>query len=465
MSGMDATALDSLRAALRGRVVTPRDADYDEARSIYNAMIDRRPAAIAQCAGTADVRTTLAFAQETGTDLAVRGGGHSGPGLCLVDGGLTLDLSPMRWARVDPEAGTVQVGGGSRLGDMDHEAHAFGGAVPSGINSTTGVGGLTLGGGHGHLTRAYGLTVDSLVAADVVLADGSAVTVSEKEHPDLLWALRGGGGNFGVVTSFTFRLHPADTVGVAVTVWPVERTPEVLRWYREFLPAAPEDLNGFFALMTVPPGPPFPEPLHGRKACAVIWCCTGDLADGRLEEVLSVVNDPAPPAFHFATPMPYPALQAMFDELVPKGLQWYWRGDFFDGIPDEAVAVHERYGQALPTELSTMHLYPVDGAAHRVAPGETAWAYRDAVWSGIVAGVDPDPANADLVRQWCVDYWTDLHPHSMGGSYVNFIGESEGPERVRSTYRDHYDRLTAVKRAYDPHNFFRANQNIPPSAA
>ncbi|MFJ9657740.1 FAD-binding oxidoreductase [Streptomyces griseoflavus] len=465
MGGIDATALDSLRTALRGRVVTPQDAEYDETRSIYNAMIDRRPAALAQCTGTADVRTTLAFAQETGADLAVRGGGHSGPGLCLIDGGLTLDLSPMRWVRVDPETGTVRVGGGSLLGDLDHEAHSFGLGIPSGINSTTGVGGLTLGGGHGHLTRKYGLTVDSLIGADVVLADGEVVAASEKEHPDLLWALRGGGGNFGVVTSFTFRPHPVDTVGVAATVWPVERTPEVLRWYREFLPAAPEDLNGFFALMTVPPGPPFPEPIHGQKMCAVIWCYTGDTEDGRLEETLSVVNEPAPPAFHFATPMPYPALQTMFDEIVPRGLQWYWRGDFFDGIPDDAVAVHERYGHALPTALSTMHLYPVDGAAHRVAPGETAWAYRDAVWSGVIAGIDPDPANADAVRQWCVDYWTDLHPHSMGGSYVNFLGEWEGTERVRSTYRDNYDRLAAVKRAYDPHNFFHANQNITPSAA
>ncbi|MEV5932465.1 FAD-binding oxidoreductase [Streptomyces sp. NPDC093250] len=465
MSGLDTTALDNLRTALRGRVVAPQDPDYDEARSIYNAMIDRRPAAIAQCRGVADVRTTIAFAQETGVDLAVRGGGHSGPGLCLIDDGLTLDLAPMRWVRVDPLTETVQVGGGSQLGDLDHETHAFGLGIPSGINSTTGVGGLTLGGGHGHLTRKYGLTVDSLIGADVVLADGSVISVSEKEHPDLLWALRGGGGNFGVVTSLTYRPHPVDTVGVAATVWPVDRTQEVLRWYREFLPAAPDDLNGFFAIMAVPPGPPFPEPIHGRKMCAVIWCYTGDLTDGRLEDVLSVVNDPAPPAFHFTTPMPYPALQSMFDELVPKGLQWYWRGDFFDSIPDESLPVHERYGRALPTALSMMHLYPVDGAAHRVDPGETAWAYRDAMWSGVVAGIDPDPANADVIRQWCVDYWTDLHPFSMGGSYVNFLGEAEGPERVRSTYRDQYDRLTAVKRTYDPHNFFRANQNIPPSAA
>ncbi|MDI2128512.1 FAD-binding oxidoreductase [Yinghuangia seranimata] len=464
MGGINGNGLTDLRERLRGTVLGPQDPGYDESRGIYNAMIDRRPAAIAQCVDAADVRATLAFAQETGVELAVRGGGHSGPGLCLVDDGLTLDLSPMRWARVDPATSTVQVGGGSQLGDVDHATHGFGLAMPAGIMSTTGVGGLTLGGGHGHLTRKYGLTIDNLLAADVVLADGTFVTATEKDHPDLFWALRGGGGNFGVVTSFTFRLHPVDTVGVAVTLWPVERTSEVLRWYREFLPAAADDLNGFFALLVVPPGPPFPEPIHGRKMCGVVWCYTGDMDAAPLEDVLSAVNEPGPPAFHFTTPMPYPALQSLFDELIPKGLQWYWRGDFFDGIPDAAVEVHQRYGEALPTDLSTMHLYPVDAAAHRVGVDDTAWAYRDAVWSGVIAGIDPDPANADVVRQWCVDYWTDLHGHSMGGSYINFLGEQEGPERVGATYRGHYDKLAAVKHTYDPDNFFRANQNIPPSA-
>ncbi|MFC9927810.1 FAD-binding oxidoreductase [Streptomyces sp. NPDC127190] len=463
MGSIDGTVLQSLRDSLRGQVLAPQDAGYDEARSIYNAAIDRRPAAVARCADVADVRTVLAFARHTGTELAVRGGGHSGPGLCLVDGGLTMDLSALSWTRVDPQAQTVQVGGGSLLGDVDHATHAFGLAMPSGIMSTTGIGGLTLGGGHGHLTRAYGLTIDNLLAADVVLADGTFVTASAEEHPDLFWALRGGGGNFGVVTSFTFRLSPVDTVGVGVTLWPVDRTREVLRWYREFLPAAPEDLNGFFALLVVPPGPPFPEPIHGRKVCGVVWCCTGDLAEGRLEERLAVVNAAGPPLFHFTTPMPYPGLQTMFDDLIPAGLQWYWRGDFFDALSDDAVAVHEKYGQNIPTNLSTMHMYPVDGAASRMGADDTAWAYRDALWSTVVAGIDPDPVNAALVRQWCVDYWTDLHPYSMGGAYINFLGEAESADRVRGTYRGHYDRLAAVKRTYDPDNFFHANQNIPPA--
>lgn len=458
---MDSATLDAMQTSLRGPVIGPQDPGYLEARSIYNAMIDKRPAAIVRCADAADVMDAVNFIRDNSLELAVRGGGHSGPGLCLVEDGVTVDLSPMRWVRVDPAARTAQVGGGSQLRDLDHATHGFGLATPTGIVSMTGVGGLTLGGGHGYLTRKYGLTVDNLLAADVVLADGSFVTASETEHPDLFWALRGGGGNFGIVTSFTYRLHPVDTVGVGITVWPVDHTREVLTWYRDFLPQAPEDVYGFFTLFTIPPGPPFPEEIHGRKVCGIVWCHTGD--PGRTEDALAVVNEPAPPAFHFTAPMPYPALQSLFDELIPTGYQWYWRGDFFDRIPDAAVDVHLKYGENLPTPLSLMHLYPVDAAAHRVGREDTAWSYRDAVWSGVFAGVDPDPANAETIKQWCVDYWEETHPHSMGGSYVNFMGQGEDQERVRATYRDHYDRLAQVKRTYDPDNLFHANQNIKPA--
>ncbi|MFC0844528.1 FAD-binding oxidoreductase [Streptomyces noboritoensis] len=458
---MDGTTLEAMRTVLRGPVIGPQDQEYTEARTIYNAMIDRRPAAVVRCADAGDVIDAVDFVRDHGLELAVRGGGHSGAGLCLVDDGVTLDLSPMRWVRVDPSAEIAQVGGGSLLGDLDHAAHAFGLATPAGIMSTTGVGGLTLGGGHGHLTRKYGLTIDNLLAADVVLADGSFVTTNERNHPDLFWALRGGGGNFGVVTAFTFSLHPVHTVVLGVTVWTLDRIGDVLRWYREFLPQAPEDLNGFFAVLVVPPGPPFPEEIHGQKMCGVVWCWTGD--PDQADKVFAPVGEPGPPAFHFTAPMPYPMVQSMFDELIPKGLQWYWRGDFFDRITDGSIDVHAKYAEGIPTGLSTMHLYPVDGAAHRIKPGDTAWAYRDAVWSGIIGGVDPDPANAETVRQWCVDYWEELHPHSMGGGYVNFLGAGEGQERVRATYRDQYDRLAAVKRAYDPHNLFHANQNIEPA--
>lgn len=458
---MESATLEAMRTELRGPVISEQDTEYTEARKIYNAMIDKHPAALVPCRDAGDVISALDFIRDNGLELAVRGGGHSGPGLCLVDGGVTIDLSPMRWVRVDPVARTAEVGGGSHISDLDHATHAFGLATPTGIISMTGVGGLTLGGGHGYLTRKYGLTVDNLVTADVVLADGSFVTANETEHPDLFWALRGGGGNFGIVTSFTYRLHPVDTVGVGITVWPVERTREVLTWYRDFLPRAAEDVYGFFLLFTVPPGPPFPEELHGRKACGMVWCHTGDL--GRLEQDLAVAHEPGPPDFHFTTPMPYPALQGLFDELIPTGYQWYWRGDFFDRIDDAALDVHLRYGRNLPTPLSLMHLYPVDGAVHRVGRDDTAWSYRDAMWSGVFAGVDPDPANAASIKQWCVDYWEDMHPYSMGGSYVNFMGEGEGQERVRATYGDHYDRLAQIKRTYDPHNLFHVNQNISPA--
>ncbi|MEU0937230.1 FAD-binding oxidoreductase [Embleya sp. NPDC005971] len=458
---MDGNILEDMRGALRGPITVPQDPAYDSARRIYNAMIDRRPAAIVRCADAGDVMDAVDFVREHDLELAVRGGGHSGAGLCLVDDAVTLDLAPMRWVRVDPVARTARVGGGSLLADLDHATHAFGLGVPAGIMSTTGVGGLTLGGGHGHLTRKYGLTVDSLIAADVVMADGSFVTTSESEHPDLFWALRGGGGNFGVVTSFRFRLHPVADVVVGVTLWPVEQTRDVLRWYREFLPQAPEDLSGFFALLAVPPGPPFPEEIHGHKMCGVVWCWTGD--PDAVEGAVAAVREPAPPAFHFTAPMPYPVFQAMFDELIPAGLQWYWRGDFFDAIPDEAIDVHAKYGENLPTALSTMHLYPVDGAAHRVDAADSAWGYRDATWSGVIGGVDPDPANAETIRRWCVDYWQDLHPHSMGGAYVNFIGADESQDRVKATYREHYDRLGGIKHRYDPENLFHANQNIKPS--
>lgn len=453
-------AIQEFKKNLRGQLVRPGEPEYDNARKVYNAMIEKRPALIARCVDAGDVITALAFGREHGMEVAIRGGGHSGPGLCHVNGGLTIDLTPIRWVRVDPETRTAQVGGGSLLGDLDHAAHAFGLATPAGIYSLTGVGGLTLGGGHGHLTRKYGLTIDNLLGVDMILADGTFVKASDKENADLFWAVRGGGGNFGVVTSFTFRLHPVHTVVVGITVWPVEQTPAVLRWYREFLPNAPEDLSGFFAVLVVPSGPPFPEDIHMKKVCGVVWCYTGD--PDKQANVFAPVQQVGKPAFHFSAPMAYPVLQSMFDGLIPPGLQWYWRGDFFGKITDGAIDAHLEYGSKIPTALSTMHLYPVDGAAHRVGKEDTAWSYRDAVWSGVFGGIDPDPANAERIKQWCVGYWEALHPHSMGGAYVNFMME-EGQERVRATYRENYRRLARVKAKYDPKNLFHANQNIKPT--
>lgn len=448
--------LAQLKSQLRGRAFQPGDPGYDEARAVYNGMIDKRPALVVQCHDIADVIAGVNAARTAGIDLAVRGGGHNGAGLGTCDGGMVLDLAAMDGVHIDPVEACAVVEGGATWGDVDHAAHAFGLACPSGIISTTGVGGLTLGGGLGHLTRKYGLTVDSLLSADVVLADGSLVTADEQTHPDLLWALRGGGGNFGVVTSFAFRLHRVDTVVAGPMLWPLDRAAEVLRWYRDFLPSAPEDLNGFFAFLTVPPAPPFPEELHLQKMCGVVWCWTGPAAE------VDAAVAPAralQPALDGLQPMPFPVLQSAFDGLYPPGDQWYWRADFIREVPDEAVARHVEHGSAMPTMQSTMHLYPIDGAAHRSGPADTAFSYRDATWAMVIAGVDPDPGKATELRDWAVGYWDAIHPYSAGGAYVNMMMD-EGNDRVRASYRDNYDRLVAVKRRYDPDNFFHVNQNI-----
>jgi hypothetical protein len=446
----------------QGRLIGPDDADYDEARAVYNAMIDKRPALIARAAGAADVAAAIRFAREHGTLLAVRGGGHNGAGLGTCDDGVVIDLSGLREVAVDPGARTVRVGGGCTWGEVDRATGEHGLATPSGIISTTGVGGLTLGGGLGHLTRRFGLSIDNLLEAEVVLADGRIVRASADEHPDLFWALRGGGGNFGVVTTFTFRVHEVGTIVGGPTFWPVEQSAEVLSAYREFLPAAPRELNGFFAYHIVPPAPPFPEAIHLREVCGVVWCYTGaeDAAARAMAPLLDAVPEPL---MHGVAPMPHAMLQGAFDGLYPPGDQWYWRADFVNEIPDEAVALHARFGSSIPTMKSTMHMYPIDGAPHDVDAADTAWGYRDATWGSVFAGVDPDPASVPVIRSWCVDYFEALHPYSAGGAYVNMMMD-EGQERVRASYRGNYDRLARVKAEYDPDNTFRVNQNIAPAA-
>ena len=449
-----------LATPLRGELIQRGDPGYDDARRLYNGMIDRRPALIARSRDVADVISAVNFGREHGLDIAVRGGAHNGPGLGSVDDGLVIDLSPMQGVRVDPDARTAQVAGGALLGDLDHAAHAFGLATPAGIISTTGVGGLTLGGGLGHLTRKHGLTIDNLLSADVVLADGSFVTASAEREEDLFWALRGGGGNFGVVTSFTYALHPVHTVVAGPMFWELEDAPEVMRAYREFLPQAPEELNGFFAFLTVPPAPPFPEHLHGRKVCGVVWCHTGAPED--LDGLLAPMRAVGSVLLYGVAPMPYPVIQSAFDALYPAGDQWYWRADHVKELPDESIERHLEFARALPTPQSTMHLYPIDGAVQRVGASETAWSYRDATWAEVIVGVDPDPARAGELRDWTVAYWEAVHPYSMGGAYVNMMME-EGDDRVRAAYGDNYDRLARVKAAYDPANLFHVNQNIRPA--
>ncbi|HEU5420979.1 MAG TPA: FAD-binding oxidoreductase [Streptosporangiaceae bacterium] len=462
-AGTGTIPLADLATALRGELITPGDVGYDEARAVYNAMIDKRPAAIARCRDTADVITSVRFARDHGLTIAVRGGGHNAAGLGIWDDALVIDLSAMRSTTVSPEEHTVRVDAGCTWQDVDHATVAFGMATPSGMIGSTGVAGLTLGGGIGYLARRFGLSVDNLLAADIVLADGSFVTASQQSHSDLFWALRGGGGNFGIVTSFTFRCYDIGDHGTVIAgpvLYDIADTPAVMRWYRELLPSLPEQLSGWFGLLTIPPAPPFPEELWGRKACGIVWCYTG--SHDRADEVLEPVKSYGSPLVVGLMPMPFNMLQGAFDALYPAGLQWYWRADFFRQITDEAIDVHVKYGAQLPSGHSTMHLYPIDGAAGRVPADATAFAYRDGGWAGVIVGVDPDPAARERISQWARDYWEELHPTSAGGAYVNFLME-EGQDRVRASYRGNYDRLAQVKARYDPNNVFHVNQNIEPA--
>ena len=450
---------DALRSAFRGELIEPGDPGYDEARAVYNGMIDRRPRLIARCADDADVIAAVGFARESGAPLAVRGGGHNAGGLGVWDDAVVVDLSARRGVRVDPAQRTVRVEGGATWGDVDHATYPFGLAVPSGFISTTGVAGLTLGRGVGYLARQDGLTIDSLLSADVVLADGSLVTASEDEHPDLFWAIRGGGGNFGVVTSFDFRGHAVRDVVAGPMLFPLDRGAEILRVYERFIEQAPPEINGWFGFITVPPADPFPPELQLQKMCAIIWCCNAPVE--RAGELLAPVRALGP-ALDGVAQMPFPLLQRAFDDLYPKGLQWYWRTDFVDDLSDEAIAIHREHAAQLPTMHSTMHLYPIDGVAATPANNATAWSYRGARFAQVIVGVDPDPASNERMIAWARGYHDALHPHSAGGGYVNMMMHDEGAQRVRDSYRDNYDRLVEVKRRYDPDNLFAINQNIVP---
>lgn len=452
--------INEFKSNLRGKLILPDDTSYEEACKVYNGMIKKHPAMIAYCTDVSDVITSVNFGKENKILTAIRGGGHNGAGLGTCDDGLVIDLSEINYTRVDPEAKTVRAGGGTTWGDVDHATHVFGLAVPSGIISSTGVGGLTLGGGIGHLTRRYGLSIDNLLEADMVLADGSFVTANDKQNKDLFWAIRGGGGNFGVVTSFLFKLHPVKMVYAGPMLYELKDAKKVMKWWSEFIQDAPEELNGFFAFLTVPPGPPFPEHLHYKKMCGIIWSYSGDLS--KVEKVFKPIRDFLTPALDLTGPIPHPALQSMFDPLYVPGLQWYWKADFFNELSDEAIDAHIKHGSEMPTLFSSMHLYPVNGAAKKIGKNDTPWSFRDASFSEVIIGVDPDPANKDLITKWAKDYWDATHPYSSGGAYLNFMMD-EGVGRVKDSFRDNYQRLASIKKKYDPDNFFRVNQNIKPS--
>lgn len=455
---LEDSIVEEFAVGIKGEIISPGDSRYEETRKVYNGMIDKHPGMFVKCVDVADVINAVNFARENNLLVSVRGGGHNAAGLGICDDGMVIDLSGIKYVRVNVEDSTVRVGAGNVWNEVDHATHPFGLAVPGGTVSTTGVGGLSLGGGVGHLTRKYGLTIDNILEADMVLADGSFVTVNKNHHEDLFWAIRGGGGNFGIVTSFLFQAHPVKTVFGGPTLWPIDQADEIMAWYHEFIHNSSDDLSGFVAILNIP-GPPFPEHLHGKKFCGIIWCYVGDMNQAKIVfEPILAKN----PIFEHVGEMPYPVIQTLFDGLLPTGMQWYWRADFFNDIGPNARNEHMKFGLNIPTPLSQMHMYPISGAAGRVGKTETPWAYRDAKYAGVIVGIDPDPANAETITKWCKDYWEALHPYSSGGAYSNFMMD-EGQDRVKASYRYNYEKLTKIKKKYDPNNFFCINQNITPA--
>jgi FAD/FMN-containing dehydrogenase len=460
---LDSQKLEAFKAGFRGELIGPKDGAYDEARALYNGMIDKRPALIACVADVADVIAAVNFARDNGLLLAIRGGGHNGPGLGSCNDGLVIDFTRLKGVRVDPAARTVRVEPGCTQGEVEHAAHAFGLAVPAGIVGSTGVAGLTLGGGTGYLTRAHGLTVDNLLEADVVLADGRFVTANERDNADLFWALRGGGGNFGVVTSFLFKAHPVKMVYAGPIFWDLKDAKKVMQTYRDFIGGAPVELGLFVGVKTVPPTDPFPKEHWGKRAVALIGAYNGSVDNG--VRTMKPLRDALPaPLFDWMGEMPFTAIQGLFDPFFPKGLQWYWKGDFVKELPDAAIDAHIAAIAKAPSDMCLMHLYPIDGAVHKVGATDTPWSARDARWSMVIAAIDSDPSKAGDLKKWGRAYWEAVHPYNMGGAYVNFLMDDEADGRVQASYGPNYKRLSEIKKKYDPKNLFRVNQNIAPAA-
>jgi FAD/FMN-containing dehydrogenase len=449
--GMEEAAVAALREGFGGTVITPADPGYDQARRIWNASIERRPALIARCAGTADVVRAVRFAREHGLVAAVRGGGHNVAGRALCDDGIVIDLSAMRGVFVDPAARTVRVQPGCTLGDVDRETHLFGLAVPAGVVSKTGIAGLTLGGGVGWLVRKHGLTCDNLIACEVVTADGRVLTASADENADLFWGLRGGGGNFGVVTSFLYRAHPVSTVLGGLLVWPRDRAGDVIRHYRDFIADAPEELTAYAALVHTPDGQP---------AVAVICCWCGDIAEG--ERVLQPLRSFGPPAMDMVQPMPFPAMQSLLDGAFPDGTRNYWKSTFLKDLGDDAVDLVVAHANRAGSPLSAVVIEYYAGAASRVGGTDTAFAHRRFGFNVGMMAQWTDPAESDRHTAWARAFFDAMRPHSSGAYLLNFVGE-EGLDTIRAAFGASYERLAQLKKKYDPTNFFRLNQNVQPA--
>ncbi|UXM93125.1 FAD-binding oxidoreductase [Paenarthrobacter sp. JL.01a] len=457
---MNPIALDGLREQLRGQLVTPEDPDYDAARAVFNAMVDKRPAGVIRVAQVSDVIAGVNFARENSMPLAIRGGGHSAPGFGTWDDALVLDFVNRTGVRVDPQRSRARAEGGATWADFNHATHAFGLATTGGIVGSTGVAGLTLGGGIGYLARKYGLSCDNLVSADVVTADGNFLIASDEQNEDLFWAIRGGGGNFGVVTSLEFELHPVDMVHAGIIIYGAENIPAVARFYRDYIASAPEEFGAFLGFHQGPPVPFLPEEWHGKAVCVVVGMWTGDPAEGdaRWQPFLEA----APVAGSMVGPMPYPALNVAFDGLNPKGMQGYWKANFLRELNDGAIAAHAQFGATVTSMNTAVHVYPIDGAVSRVGIQDTAFAHRDMKFSPVIATQWPDPADNEANMAWARGYAAALAPHSEAGGYINFM-DSEDQNRVADNYGPNWEKLVAVKAKYDPGNLFRVNQNIPPA--
>jgi hypothetical protein len=461
--GLDEAVFQELAATFRGQLIRSRDDGYDGARAVFNGMIDRRPALIARCAGVADVIAAVNFARENDLQVAVRGGGHSVPGYAVVHGGVVVDLSPMKGVWIDPEARVARAQAGLTWKELDRETQVFGLAVTGGRVSNTGIAGLTLGGGSGWLERKIGFTVDNLISADVVTADGRFVRASEEQNEDLFWGLKGGGGNFGIVTSFEYRLHPVGPILLGgMLMYPASQAREVLRFYRDFIETAPDELGGGCAFVTAPPEPFVPDPVQGTQVLAVVVCYFGPIEEG--EAAIQPLREALPPAIDLVQPMPYTVLQSLTDAGTPSGMQNYWKAGFLEELPDEAIDAFVEQAAKVTSPLTQVLLLPMGGALARVPDEEIPLGLRDSVFNFHAISMWADPMDPEKHISWAREMAEATEPWTSERIYLNFIGD-EGEERVRTAYDpEKFRRLVALKDKYDLTNLFRLNQNIQPTA-
>lgn len=460
IANLDDATIDAFREQIHGEVLAPSDDGYDEARTVWNAMIDEKPALIARCTGAADVIAAVDFARDLTLPLSIKGGGHNVAGKAVCDGGLMIDLERMNAVRVDPDAQTARVQGGATMADLDRETQAYGLAVTGGIISSTGVAGLTLGGGWGRLGRKYGLAIDNLRSADVVTADGELVQASDDRNPDLFWALRGGGGNFGVVTSLEFDLHEVGPeIPGGVLAYTHDESADVLRYYREFAADAPDEASVYAAFIPAPPEPPFPEAVWGETLLLFRLFYAGELAEANA--TFEPFREFGEPVINTFEPMPYVEYQRISDDLFPEGRRYYWKSNYFDGLSDGLIEQLVNHVEELPTPYSSIFFEHLGGQINRVDPEATAYPHRHPLFAITVSPAWTDPEDDDVLIAWARDVYEDLAEYASEGVYVNVLS-NEGDKRIREAYGDHFERLRSIKTEWDPDNLFSVNQNIEP---